>query len=460
MDNETPVLGTLVLAAGKGKRMNSSLPKVMHTVLGRPMLGYALAAAPDGSPVAAVVGHGWERLRDYLSSSFPSAALIRQEEQRGTGHAVKVARPWWEKFKSVLVLNGDLPLLRRATVQSLVEFQASSGAACVLLSFTMPSPRGYGHVVRSGETLSIVEDKDATPAQRKIQEVNGGCYVFDARALASVIDGLSDDNAQNEYYLPDAVNAISAGGGAVAAIEVDSCECLGVNTQADLAKVTRLMRGRILSSLMEMGVRFMDADSAWVGPDAEVEPDVEIMSGAVILGKSFVGRGSVVGVGCVLNNARLGAGVRLAPYVVVEDSELKDGASAGPFAYVRGGSVLSEEAFAGKFVELKNTAVGRGSKVAHLSYMGDAVIGELANVGAGTITCNYDGVSKLPTKIGDRCFVGSDTMLVAPVSLGADSTTAAGSAITADVPDGALAVGRARQRNIEGWASRKTAREA
>jgi bifunctional UDP-N-acetylglucosamine pyrophosphorylase/glucosamine-1-phosphate N-acetyltransferase len=232
-------------------------------------------------------------------------------------------------------------------------------------------------------------------------------------------------------------------------------ELLGVNTQAELAEMTRRMRDALVQSWMAKGVRVLDPSAVWVGPDAKLAPDVCLMPGVQVWGESVVGKDSTVGPYCILRNAVLGQGVNLTAYVIVEDSQLRDGAKAGPFAYIREGSLLDEGAFAGKFVELKKTHVGRGSKVPHLSYMGDAVLGEDANIGAGSVTCNYDGKNKFPTKIGDRCFVGSDTMMVAPVTLGDDSATAAGSTITADVPEGALAVGRARQRNIEGWVRAK-----
>jgi bifunctional UDP-N-acetylglucosamine pyrophosphorylase/glucosamine-1-phosphate N-acetyltransferase len=303
-----------------------------------------------------------------------------------------------------------------------------------------------------------VEHKDAAPEQRLVREVNAGCYLFETEALSRVIGRLKNDNAQGEYYLPDVVGLMNGEGLKTEALAAEERELLGVNTQAELAAATVAVRGSLVREWMEKGVRVTDPSAVWIGPDAELSPDVCLMPGAQIWGNSVVGEGSVVGPYCVLRNARLGRRVRLIANVIVEDSELSDDAKAGPFAYIRENSLLKERAFAGKFVELKNTSVGEGSKVPHLSYLGDAVLGEGVNIGAGSVPCNYDGQNKFPTKIGDRCFVGSDTMLVAPVTLGDDSATAAGSTITADVPEGALGVGRARQRNVEDWARRKNRR--
>jgi bifunctional UDP-N-acetylglucosamine pyrophosphorylase/glucosamine-1-phosphate N-acetyltransferase len=302
-----------------------------------------------------------------------------------------------------------------------------------------------------------VEHKDAAPEQRRIREVNAGCYLFETKALSRVIGRLKNDNAQGEYYLPDAVGLMNGEGLKTQALIAEERELLGVNTQAELAAAAVSVRDALVLAWMERGVRVTDPSAVWIGPDAEFGPDVSLMPGAQVWGNSSVGEGSVIGPYCVLQNARLGRRVRLAAHVIVEDSELCDDARAGPFAYIREGSLLREGAFAGKFVELKKTSVGKGSKVPHLSYLGDAALGEGVNIGAGSVTCNYDGRNKFPTKIGDRCFVGSDTMMVAPVTLGDDSMTAAGSTITADVPAGALGVGRTRQRNIENWALRKKA---
>jgi bifunctional UDP-N-acetylglucosamine pyrophosphorylase/glucosamine-1-phosphate N-acetyltransferase len=442
--------------------MKSELPKVLHPLLEKPLLGCLLKTVlrSDGlEPAAAVlVGYKGEQVRDYLRSSFPSVEVLRQDEQLGTGHAVQVSRGWWERFDHVLTLNGDLPLLTARTLRALEDAHFGANAACSLLSFVTPNPDGYGRIIRSASgAISIVEHKDAAPEQRLVREVNAGCYLFETKALSRVIGRLKNDNAQGEYYLPDVVGLMNGEGMKTQAIAAEERELLGVNTQAELAKAAAAVRDSLVLAWMERGVRITDPSAIWIGPDAEFGPDVSLMPGAQVWGNSVVGEGSVIGPYCVLRNAKLGRRVRLIANVIVEDSELCDDAKAGPFAYIREGSLLKKRAFAGKFVELKKTSVGEGSKVPHLSYLGDAVLGEDVNIGAGSVTCNYDGKNKFPTKIGDRCFVGSDTMMVAPVTLGDDSMTAAGSTITADVPEGALGVGRARQRNIENWARKRKA---
>ena len=452
--------GVLIMAAGKGTRMKSGLPKVLQPILDKPMLGYLLKTVSEYGPAgtAVLVGHGGERVRDYLEA-YPSVDVLWQHEQLGTGHAVQSARSWWEKFENVVVLNGDLPLLKTETLRALLSQHRDMKAACSLVSFMAVSPDGYGRVVRKTlrgeETISVVEHRDASPEELEIREVNAGCYVFNVEALSGVVDRLRNDNAQGEYYLPDIVSLMNERNLPVRAVLAPEAEMLGVNSQKELAEVTRLVRDALLENWMSQGVQIMDPSAVWIGPDVVLAPDVRLMPGVQLWGNSAVGEGSYIGPYSVLRNARLGSGVELIANVIVEDSELADGAKAGPFAYIRERSVLQERAFAGKFVELKKTRVGRGSKVPHLSYMGDATLGENVNIGAGSITCNYDGKNKHPTEIGNRCFVGSDTMMVAPVRLGDDSMTAAGSTITADVPDGALAVGRARQKNIEGWVRKR-----
>jgi bifunctional UDP-N-acetylglucosamine pyrophosphorylase/glucosamine-1-phosphate N-acetyltransferase len=450
--------------------MKNELPKVLQPILDRPMLGYLLetvlkyASREDGErpgvEVAVLVGYGGDRVREYLKS-FPSVEFIWQAEQLGTGHAVRIARSWWERFERVLVLNGDLPLLSLKTLDTFVREHAEAGAACSLLTFETKAPDGYGRILRAAydKKVFIVEHRDATPEQRRVREVNGGCYLFDTKALVQVIDKLKNDNAQGEYYLTDVVSLMNDAGLPVRATAVDEREMLGVNTQEELAATTVRVRDSLIREWMTKGVRVVDPSAVWIGPDATLEAEVVLMPGVQIWGKSSVGAGSVIGPWCVLKNARLGRRVELVASVIVENSQLADDSKAGPFAYIREGSELREHAFAGKFVELKKTTLGRRSKVPHLSYMGDAELGEDVNIGAGSITCNYDGKNKFSTKIGNRVFVGSDTMMVAPVTLGDDSATGAGSTITEDVPEGALGMGRAPQKNIEGWTSRRMQRK-
>ena len=449
-------LGILVMAAGKGTRMRSELPKVLHPILDRPMLGYLLRSVLEcgAAEVAVLVGSGGGQVEEYLRD-FPDVAVLWQHEQLGTGHAVKTARNWWQSFDSLLVLNGDLPLLRPGTLRGVLGRGARERASCTLLSFEARDPDGYGRVVREGDGVRIVEHKDATEAERGIREVNAGCYLFDVAGLGKVIDRVDNDNAQGEYYLPDVLALMQEEGLSVRAVSMPAEEMMGVNTQAELAAAAKVVRDRIAFGWMERGVRIMDPSAVWIGPDVELSSGVRIAPNVQIWGRTRVGEDCSIGPGCILTDAVLGRGVALTANVIVEESELCDRAKAGPFAYIRDGACLKERAFAGKFVELKKTTVGAGSKVPHLSYLGDARLGEDVNIGAGTITCNYDGRHKHPTTIGDRCFVGSDTMFVAPASMGDDASTAAGSVITEPVPEGALGVGRARQRNIEGWAYRR-----
>lgn len=449
-------LGILVMAAGKGTRMRSGLPKVLHPILDAPMLGYLLRSVLGcgADEVAVLVGSGGEQVEEYLRS-FPDVKTLWQREQLGTGHAVKVTRDWWERFDSLLVLNGDLPLLRPETLNDLLNRCRKDPADGTLLTFDACNPDGYGRVVRSPGGVRIVEHKDASDEERLVREVNAGCYFFATASLARVIDRIGNDNAQGEYYLPDVISLMTGEGMRVRALPMPEEEMMGVNTQAELAGVTRILRDRIALGWMERGVRIMDPSAVWIGPDVELSPGVRVMPNVQIWGRTRVGEDCFIGPGCILTDAVLGRDVVLIANVVLENSELCDAAKAGPFAYIREGSRLEARAFAGKFVELKKTTVGRNSKVPHLSYLGDARLGEDVNIGAGTITCNYDGKSKHPTTIGDRCFVGSDTMFVAPATMGDDASTAAGSVITEPVPEGALGVGRARQRNVEGWASRR-----
>ena len=472
-NNEVKVIvkgltGVLIMAAGKGTRMRTALPKVLQPLLDRPMLDYLLRSVLSSDAqvhvpqngvksVAVLVGSGGEQVEEHLAKDFQgSLKILWQKEQLGTGHAVRVAQDWWGDFETLLVLNGDLPLL---SVESLNAFMGrfnEDQPDCAILSFVARNPAAYGRVIHSSQNgVRVVEFKDATEEQRQVREVNAGCYAFNVTSLQAVIGKITNDNAQKEYYLPDALKLMAEAGMRVEAYPMPEEDLSGVNTQSELAAATAVMRRRILERWMNCGVRVMDPATAWVGPDVELAPGVVLMPNVQLWGHSRVGEGTVIGSGSILTNAVLGRNVTLVANVVIENSELCDFAKAGPFVYIREGSRLEERAFAGKFVELKKTVVGRGSKVPHLSYMGDATLGEGVNIGAGTITCNYDGRNKHPTKIGDGCFVGSDTMFVAPVVMEDGAATAAGSVITESVPEGALGVGRARQRNIDGWFRRK-----
>lgn len=449
----------LILAAGKGTRMHSDTPKVLHMMLEEPLLYYTLAAAAGTNitDTGVVVGFGGGQVEGWLSREYPGAEIIWQREQLGTGHAAGLARQWWRDYDNVMILPGDTPLITPDTLKKLAERHIENHSECSVLSFDIQNPAGYGRVIRYGSSVRVIEDKDATADEAKCREVNSGMYVFDTKALLSVIDNLSSDNSQREYYLPDALSLIAAKGGKADAIKAANCEeFLGVNDPKQLSEAADIMRARIIEELMiDRGVKCMDPRTTWVGPKTAVGCDVTIEPNVQIWGRSTIGTRSRIGSFTVLRDAELAEDVIIAGSCRIFDSSVGTGASIGPFAFIRQNAVIDEGARVGRFVEIKSSHVGKRSKVPHLSYIGDAEIGENTNIGAGTITCNYDGDKKNRTIIGDNCFLGSNTMLVAPVQLGDNSTTGAGSVITSDVPQGALGVGRAHQRNIENWKARK-----
>lgn len=446
----------LVLAAGEGTRMKSGLPKVAHPVLGVPMIQLVLSAASQAGvdPVVVVTGHGAE----IVESLVGEHECIRQPEQLGTGHAVMCARDALAGVEgSLLVLSGDTPLLRPETIVALVEAREGADAAVAVLTATTSDPGGYGRVVRdeAGQFVAIVEQKDLLPGQEDITEVNTGTYCFDAEVLFQHIDSLGDDNAQGEFYLTDMVSIFLSEGLAVVAVAADEpSETMGINTRVQLAEATRHLQRRVNERLMLDGVTIISPELAWVSPTVQIGRDVTIEPMTSIIGGTRIGEGSHIGPSTRLADARIGKGARVDQSVVI-DAEVGDGASVGPMAYLRPGTVLAAGAKAGTFVELKKSSVGEGSKVPHLSYIGDASIGDGVNVGAGTITCNYDGFGKYATEIGDGAFIGSDTMLVAPVSIGSGAVVGAGSVITEDVPDDALGLTRPEQKVVADWAKRR-----
>ncbi len=446
-------LCVLVMAAGKGTRMKSDVPKVLQTVLDRPMIDYVIrnvqSAGIEAQNMAVLVGSGGEQVEAHITKSFPGVKVLWQHEQLGTGHAVKSAREWWKDYDSLVVLNGDLPLMKNDSLKRLIALAGEKD--CTVITFEAENPAAYGRIIRDKNSVSIIEFKDADEQQRKIHEVNAGCYAFKVKSLLSVIDKITNNNAQHEYYITDALGLMNDSGMSTGAFIMPESEMQGVNTQRELANVSCVMRDEILERFMSNGVRIADPSSVYIGADVEISPDAVIMPNVQIWGKSSVGKNSVIGSGSILTNANIGENVHVIAYAVIENSTLKDGAKAGPFCYIRDNTVLEKGAFAGKFVEIKNSTIGEGSKVPHLSYMGDATLGHDVNIGAGSITCNYDGQSKHPTHIGDNCFIGSNTMFVAPAEVGNGAATAAGSVITQRVPDDSLGVGRARQKNIEGW---------
>lgn len=450
--------GALILAAGKGTRMKSVTAKVMQPILNEPMLSYTLNALQGCQHVstAVVVGYGKEEVIAYVKRDWPHIATIEQKQQKGTGDAVKISSSFWENYDNLLVLPGDVPLITSDTIDLLMRRHVEKGSALSFISFQASNAVGYGRVVRAGGVVRIVEEKDATKEELKISEVNSGVYAFSTDALKRHIKSLECKNAQGEYYLTDLVEIFQSAGERVEVVLGErEEEFLGVNDPFQLARTTALLRESILARWMERGVKCVDPSTVWIGPNVLFEGEAFISPNVQIYGRTVVGDRCNIGSFSIIRDCRLESQVHINSHVIIENSSIGREAVVGPFAYLRDGAELMAQAFAGKFVEIKKSKIGARSKVPHLSYIGDAIIGEDTNIGAGTITCNYDGIRKHPTKIGDRCFVGSDTMLVAPVELDDDVTTGAGSVITDNVPKGALALARARQRNILGWKRKK-----
>lgn len=446
----------LILAAGEGTRMKSELPKVAHRVLGVPMARLVVDAAREAGceRVIAVTGHRAE----VVEALIPDVETVRQDRQLGTGHAVMCAASALEDVEgSLVVLSGDTPLITPVTIAGLIALRESSGAAMTLLTAHMPDPSGYGRVIRDrdGKVARIVEEKDCTAEERRITEVNTGTYCFDAAVLFAHLSRLTADNAQCEYYLTDMVEVFVSEGLTVSAMMTDDAlETLGVNTRVQLAQATKVLQRRINHAHMLAGVTIVDPDLTWIAPGVRIGRDVEIAPLSFLLGETSIADGARIGPCTRITDSVVGACAVIDQSILVS-ARVGAEAMVGPGAYLRPGTVLGPKAKAGTSVEIKNSVIGAGSKVPHLSYIGDAEIGENVNVGAGTITCNYDGKEKHRTVVGDNAFIGSDTMLVAPVEIGAGAVTGAGSAITRDVPPGALAVERSEQRTIGGWAARR-----
>ncbi|CAA7599891.1 glycerol-3-phosphate 1-O-acyltransferase/UDP-N-acetylglucosamine diphosphorylase/glucosamine-1-phosphate N-acetyltransferase [Acididesulfobacillus acetoxydans] len=446
-----PSLAAVVLAAGKGTRMKSKLPKVMHPLAGKPLIDHVLAALePLGikEPLV-IVGHGKEVLVPHLAGR---AVCAVQEEQLGTGHALKQALPFLEGAEDVLVLSGDQPLFRSRTLADLIRFHQTRGAAATVLTAEPADPYGYGRIIRDGEILlDIVEEKDASPSQRTVREINTGTYCFKVKPMRAALAALRPENAQGEYYLPGVFAAFRRENEAVFIQRAaDSNEALGINSRAQLAEAEGVYRQRILAHWLEQGVTIVDPASTFVDAGVELAQDVTLLPFTVLKGNTKVAEDAVLGPQVFLESCICARGCRVA-HTVAKDALIGEDSTVGPFAYLRPGTRLASGVKVGDFVEIKNSRIGRGSKVPHLSYVGDADIGAGVNIGAGTITCNYDGVNKHPTVVGDRAFIGSNTNLVAPVTVGEGAFVGAGSTITKDVPANALAVERARQTVKENW---------
>lgn len=452
-------LHLVVLAAGKGTRMKSALPKVLHAAGGLPLIEHVLRTADSISPasIVIVVGHQADDVQRALAGRT-NLQFAKQEPQLGTGHALLQAEgPLTGAVGTVVLLSGDVPLLTPATLQALIERHVASSAAATVLTAVVDDPSGYGRIERHGGRITaIVEHKDASAEQRQIREINSGVYAFDLAPLFGALRQIGSANAQGEYYLPDLIRIYRDRGLTVETVTVnDAREIMGVNDRRELAEMTTTLRRKRNDALMTSGVTLVDPATAYIGPDVTIGPDTIIHPNVYLEGKTAVGSGCEIQCGVRIVNSTLADGVFVNSYCVIRDSRVERGADVGPFAHLRPESHLGEDTHVGAFVELKKTRLGRGTKAGHLAYLGDATIGEQVNVGAGVITVNYDGKKKHPTTIEDNAFIGSDAQLIAPVTVARGAYVAAGSSITQDVPAGSLAIGRGRQVNKEGWVEKK-----
>jgi bifunctional UDP-N-acetylglucosamine pyrophosphorylase / glucosamine-1-phosphate N-acetyltransferase len=455
---DLPDTHVVVLAAGKGTRMKSAMPKVLHRAAGLPLIEHVLRAADTIAPksVVVVVGHEAAQLTLALRERL-GLLFALQEPQLGTGHALLQAEPLLAGARGTLVLlSGDAPLVGAATLATLVRAHTARGAAATVLTAVVPAPDGYGRIVRDERGIvAIVEHRDASSEQREIREINSGIYAFDITPLFDALREIGSSNAQTEYYLPDLVRIYRARGRAVETVTLkDWREILGVNSRKELAEVGTILRGAKLDALMAAGVTIVDPATTYIDPDVVVGADTVIHPNVYLEGHTRIGERCVIHAGVRMVNTSVDDGATVNNFCVITDSHISRGAIVGPFARLRPESSVGEDAHVGNFVELKKTTLGRGSKASHLAYLGDSTIGEKVNIGAGTITCNYDGTSKHPTVIDDGAFIGSDSQLIAPVRIGRGAYVAAGSSITRDVPADALAIARSKQVNKENWVSR------
>ena len=457
-----PDTHVVILAAGKGTRMKSALPKVLHRVAGAPMIDYVLATARRLGPasVTVVVGHGAALVRERLAHRC-DLRLVTQEPQLGTGDALRQTERLFAGVAGTLVmLSGDVPLLTASTLERLVATHRSTDAAATVVTALFDNPSGYGRVVRdAGRIVRIVEERDANDAERRLHEVNAGIYAFDIAPLFAALAGIAPANAQREYYLPDLVGIYRRAGRAVSTVRVDDPdEIRGINSRKELAQVSRIVRQRRNEELMAAGVTIEDPDTTYVGPDVEIGGDTILHPCVFLDGRTRIGSKCEIHANVRVVDSTLADGVTIFNFCVVNGATIASGARIGPFAHLRPEADVREEAHVGNFVELKKTVLGAGSKANHLTYLGDASIGERVNIGAGTITCNYDGERKHRTVVEDGAFVGSDATLVAPVRVGKGAYVAAGSSIVRDVPPGALGIARGQQVNKEGWVEKKKAK--
>ncbi|MFE6053435.1 bifunctional UDP-N-acetylglucosamine diphosphorylase/glucosamine-1-phosphate N-acetyltransferase GlmU [Kitasatospora sp. NPDC056446] len=455
----------VVLAAGGGTRMKSNkLPKVLHEVCGRSLVGHAVAAAGELTPaqLVVVVGHQREQVREHLTAHYPAVRTAVQEEQNGTGHAVRtaleaLAADGIVPDGTVIITAGDSPLLTGATLRRLADAHTAQQNGVTVLTAVVPQPFGYGRILRDedGTVASIVEERDATDVQRAIAEINSGVFAFDAKLLVEALGELTTDNSQGEEYLTDTLEILRTAGHRVGAVVAeDHRDILGINDRVQLAQARRLLNDRLLEQAMRAGVTVVDPATTWLDVQVTFEPDAVVLPNTQLQGATHLAEGCEVGPNTTLKDTLVGAGARVSN-TTADRAEVGEQASVGPYAYLRPGAKLARKAKVGTYVEIKNSELGEGAKVPHLSYIGDTTIGEGSNVGAASVTVNYDGVNKHRTVIGAHCRTGSDNMFIAPVTIGDGAYTGAGSVITTDVPPGALGVNRAQQRNIEGWVERK-----
>ena len=448
----------VILAAGKGTRMKSSTPKVLHNLCGRPMIAFPIEAAKNAgaSQITVVVDRDGEEIKNMLENYDLTFAV--QKEQLGTGHAVISSR---DSIKDaalpVVILCGDAPLIKEETIAALVETHMVERNSITVLTGEFGDPAGYGRIVRSGDdVMKIVEERDASPEEKNIKEINSGIYCVDGAYLFKTLERVDNENDQGEYYLTDIVGIAKEDGKKVGGLKVkDIDELMGINSRKELAVANSKMGGRIIDRLMSGGVTFIDPDCSYIDACVKVESDAVIYPMVRLEGSTVVSEKAVIESGCVISNSQVGAKTHIKSYSVVSDSVVNEGAVIGPFAHLRPGSIIKEGAKVGNFVELKKTVLGRGSKANHLSYIGDSEVGEGVNIGAGTITCNYDGYNKFRTTIENGAFIGSGTNLVAPVTIGSGATLGAGSTITKDVPTDSLSLTRTEQKTITGWSKKR-----
>lgn len=446
-------LKAVILAAGEGKRMKSKLPKVLHKVQGKTMVDWVIDTARDSGAddICVVIGHGGEQVKETLKDRNVKFAV--QREQLGTGHAVMQAGDFIEDNADIIVFYGDTPLITAETIKKMLDYHRKEDNSITIISAIVDNPAGYGHIIRDENGLFVknVEHKDATDEEKLVKEINTGIYCFKGTALKKGLSMLKNDNAQKEYYLPDTLEIILSDGGKVNAMVVDDAdEFAGVNSRVQLAEAEAVMRNRINRYHMENGVTIIDPSRTYIDADVVIGCDTVLLPGVVIEGKTVIGEDCVVGPDSRLTDTKLGNGVKF-QYSTAIESSVDDNTTVGPYAYIRPNCAIGKNVKIGDFVEVKNSNVGDGTKVSHLTYIGDSDVGERINFGCGTVTVNYDGNKKFRTVIGDDVFIGCNTNLVAPVKVGKGAYIAAGSTITDEVPENCLAIARERQINKTGW---------